>query len=99
MKHLSHVWNGELSLQKVFWEWAVYGGVIINMASSLMFLILAVNDYVIAAVIVGYGFSVPYNILVSVGVWRSAERYTGDRRWAELVKVATAIGMLLLSIT
>jgi hypothetical protein len=36
---------------------------------------------------------------VTVGVWRSAERYTGYKRWAELAKIATVIGMVLLSIT
>ena len=51
MKNLSLVWHGELSLQKVFWEWAVFGGVIINIASSVMFLILVLNDYVITAII------------------------------------------------
>jgi hypothetical protein len=99
MKHLSLVWHGELVLEKIFWEWAVYGGVVVNMVSSIIFLVLVLNDYVIAAVIVGYGLSLPYNLLVSVGVWRSAERYTGDKRWADLAKVTTVIGMVLLSIT
>jgi hypothetical protein len=99
MKYLSLVWHGELSLEKVFWEWAVFGGVVVNMVSSIIFLVLVLNDYVIAAVIVGYGLSLPYNLLVSVGVWRSAERHPGNKRWAGLAKIATAIGMVLLSIT
>ena len=99
MKTLNDVWNGELGLEKVFWEWAVFGGIVINVASSIGFLILVLNDYLIAAVIVGYGLSLPYNLLVTVGVWRSAEQYTGDKRWADLLKVVTVIGMALLSFT
>ena len=99
MKTLNDVWNGELGLEKVFWEWAVFGGIVINVASSIGFLILVLNDYLIAAVIVGYGLSLPYNLLVTVGVWRSAEQYTGDRHWADLLKFITVIGMALLSFT
>ena len=66
MKCLIHVWNGELSLEKVFWEWAVFGGIVIIVASGIGFLVLVLNDYLIAAVIVGYGLALPYNLLVTV---------------------------------
>ncbi len=99
MNQLRHLWRGELPLQTAFWNWAVLGGLIINLVSSAAFLLLMTSDQVIAALIVGYGLSVPYNILVSVGVWRSADRYGGERRWADLAKLATAAGMILLSIT
>ena len=99
MKHLNLVWHGELSLEKVFWEWAVFGGLLVNVTSSILFLTLVLNNYIFAAVIVGYGISLPYNLFVSVGVWRSAERYIGDKRLADFAKLATIIGMVLLSIT
>ena len=99
MNNVVRLWRGELTLQVAFWNWAVLGGVIINLVSSALFLILLLNDQLIAAFIIGYGFSLPYNILVFVGVWRSAEHYTGDQRWAEMAKIATAIGIVLLSIT
>ena len=53
----------------------------------------------ISAFIAGYALSVPYNVIVSVGVWRSAERYAGELRWADLARIVTIIGMVLLSIT
>jgi hypothetical protein len=99
MNQIILLWRGEMNLQTAFWNWAVFGGLIINLVSSGLFLLLAVNDQIVAAIIVGYGCSLPYNLLASVGVWRSADRYTGDQRWAELAKVTTAIGMTLLSIT
>jgi len=99
MNKIMLLWRGEMNLQSAFWNWAVFGGLIINLVSSGLFLLLAVNDQIVAAIIVGYGCSLPYNLLACVGVWRSADRYTGDQRWAELAKVTTAIGMTLLSIT
>tara|TARA_B110000263_G_C14840426_1_gene299493 strand:+ start:246 stop:422 length:177 start_codon:yes stop_codon:yes gene_type:complete len=56
-------------------------------------------DRPIAAFILGYALSVPYNILITVGVWRSAERYTGERKWADLARIVTIADMILLSVT
>jgi hypothetical protein len=99
MKRVCQLWMGELALQNVFWNWAVVGGFCINLTSSLIFLFLISIDRTITAFIVGYVLTVPYNIIVTVGVWRSAGRYTGDRRWAELAKVITLVVMALLSAT
>ncbi len=99
MKHLCRLWRGELALENAFWNWAVLGGLIINVSSSTLFLFLVMADRLILAFIVGYAFSVPYNFVVLVGVWRSADRYTGDRRWADLVRLITIIGAILFSVT
>ena len=56
-------------------------------------------DRPIAAFILGYALSVPYNILVTVGVWRSAERYTGEHKWADLARIVTIADMIFLSVT
>ena len=99
MNHLSRLWHGELALQNAFWNWAVFGGLIVNVVSSALFLFLITADRLIMALIVGYAFSLPYNLIVLVGVWRSAERYAGDRRWADLAQIVTVVGMVLLSVT
>jgi hypothetical protein len=99
MNSFCSLWRGELALPDAFWNWAVLGGLAINVASSALFLFLIIADRPISAFIAGYAFSVPYNVIVSVGVWRSAERYAGERRWADLARIVTIIGMILLSVT
>jgi hypothetical protein len=99
MKYLSRLWHGELTLQNAFWNWAVFGGLTINVVTSALFLFLILADQPVIALFVGYGFSLPYNVIVTMGVWRSAERFSGERRWADLAKFVTVIGMILLSIT
>ena len=99
MKTLCRLWHGELALRNAFWNWAVFGGLIINLASSALFLFLIMADRPISAFIVGYAFSVPYNAIVLVGVWRSAERFAGERRLADFARIVTVIGMVLLSVT
>ena len=99
MTHVYRLWHGEIPLPDAFWTWAVTGGLLVNIASSGLFLFLVMMDRPIAALIVGYAPSIPYNVLVTVGVWRSAGRYEGERRWADLARTVTVIGMVLLSIT
>ncbi|MFQ5625901.1 MAG: hypothetical protein ACE5FM_04520 [Methyloligellaceae bacterium] len=98
MKNFFRLWHGELALQNAFWNWAVFGGLVINIVTTVLFLFLITADRPISAFIVGYAFPVPYNIIVLVGVWRSAERFTGERRWADLARIVTVIGMVLLSV-
>ena len=99
MNSLYRLWRGELPLSDAFWNWAVFGGLAINVASSALFLFLIWVDRPISAFIAGYAPSLPYNVIVTIGVWRSAELYVGDRRWAELARIVTIIGMVLLSAT
>jgi len=99
MKGIYRLWNGDLALPDAFWNWSDFGGLVVNIASSASFLFLIMADRPIAAFILSYALSVPYNILVTVGVWRSAERYTGERKWADLARIVTIAGMILLSVT
>jgi len=99
MNILRRLWRGELALADAFWSWAVLGGLAINLATSAALLALIMQDRPILAFIAGYAPSVPYNVIVSVGVWRSAARYAGDRRWADLARIVTLTGMVLLSVT
>ena len=99
MNSLRRLWRGELALADAFWNWAVFGGLAINVATTVLLFFFIMADRPISALIAGYAFSVPYNVIVSMGVWRSAERYAGERRWADLARIVTIIGMILLSLT
>ena len=99
MRRLRRLWAGELPLGEAFWTYAVVGGVAVNLVTSLLFLALITADRPIAALVVGYLLSVPYNILVLVGVWRSAERDDGPPARANLIRIVTLVGMILLSLT
>ncbi len=99
MTALGRLWRGELELATAFWNWAVFGGLIVNVSSSALFLFLIVNGRPISAILAGYAFSIPYNIIASIGVWRSAAHHPGDRNWANFARIVTIIGMVLLSVT
>jgi hypothetical protein len=99
MNALRRLWRGELPLSEAFWTWAVLGGLLVNLSTSFGFYLLVIEDQIILAVLVGYALSLPYNFVVLVGVWRSANAYRGDKAWADLAKIVTLVGMILLSVT
>ncbi len=99
MGELRRLWSGELPLVQAFWIYAVFGGVAVNLVTSVLFLVLVSADRPLAALVAGYGVSVPYNIVATVGVWRAADRHQGDRTHADLARIVTLIGMALLTVT
>ncbi|HYF08867.1 MAG TPA: hypothetical protein VD970_14685 [Acetobacteraceae bacterium] len=99
MKQVARLWRGDCPLDWAFWNWAVIGGLAVNLTTSALFLVLIMHEHPIAALFVGYVLSVPYNVVVAVGVWRAAGRYHGPRHWAELARLVTVIGMVVLSLT
>lgn len=99
MRYLRRLWCGELPLANAFWNWALFGALAVNGTTTLLFLVLILNGYPLAALLAGYGVSVPYNIVVAVAVWRSAGYYDGDPRLRTLARAVTVAGMIVLSIT
>ena len=99
MRKLGALWAGQLPLGEAFWSFAVLIGLAVNLTTSLLFLALISADRPIAALLVGYGMSVPYNLLALVGVWRSAANYPGNRFQADLARIATLVLMVVLSLT
>ena len=93
------LWRGDMALSEAFWRYAVVFGFIVNATSTLLFMALIAYDYPALAALVGYGISIPYNILAVVGVWRSSERYEGAKSTAELARVAGLVWVVILSIT
>ena len=99
MSKLSTLWGGEYALSDAFWTWAVTMGLLVNVVTSVLFLILITQDLPWAALLIGYGISLPYNVVATVGVWRAAARYDGPAIHADLARVATLALMAALSLT
>ena len=98
MTALRRLWHGELPLVKAFWTWGVTGALIVNGSTTLAFLLLIMAERPFAAFIAGYAVSVPYNVVVGIGIWRAAARYTGNPQWATLARIASLAGLIVLSV-
>jgi hypothetical protein len=98
MTRLRALWSGDLPLGEAFWTYAVGVGLMLNLITTLLFLVLLSWDRPVAALIVGHALAVPYNLVALVGVWRSAARYGGGRIRADLARIVSLVGMVLLSL-
>jgi hypothetical protein len=97
MNRLKLLWLGELPLAEAFWQWAVSVGLVVNTIATAGFLALIVADHVVPALIV-HALPLPYNIVAAVGVWRSADRFRGDRRLADLARIAAVAVFVVLTL-
>ena len=98
MTRLRAFWRGDLPLDKAFWTWTVTIGLTINLSAIIALLTLTSLDRPWEALIAGYAFTVPYNIMAVIGTWRSAERYQGPTIHADLARGASVILMTMLSL-
>jgi hypothetical protein len=91
------VWRGEVPLAQVFWRWAILGGVIVNALTTFLFLVLMAADQATVAFVI-HLLAVPYNAGAAFAVWKSADRYSGDRLWADLARLIVIVWATLLSV-
>lgn len=99
MGKLNDLWRGNLQLGDTFWNWAVLGALAVNISTTVLFLILISADHPWPALIVGYAFSIPYNIVALVGVWRSAAHHNGLALHVDLARWSSLILLTILSVT
>ncbi|MFP4451352.1 MAG: hypothetical protein ACLFP0_10545 [Rhodosalinus sp.] len=99
MTKLRALWSGDLDLNEAFWTWTVTVGLLVNIATSILFLMLILQDQPVAGMLIGYGLSVPYNIVAIVGVFRSAARYDGPSLHADLARLGSVLLMAALTLT
>lgn len=98
MSQLRRFWRGDVVLADAFWIWTVTFGLLVNVSTSVLFLILIMEDFPWMALLIGYGVSLSYNVVAIVGVWRSADRYRGPAIHANVARGSTILLMMTLSL-
>ena len=98
MSGLRRLWRGDLPLAEAFWTWAICIGVTVNLAALVLALILVTENLTVAALVVGHGLTLPYNVVATVGVWRSAGHHPGNRDWPNAARAIAVVLMVALTI-
>lgn len=88
---LRALWAGELSLTEAFWWYGILYGFLVNVLTSFAALALVTFEAPAWLVGVAYLLPLPYNLLILVGVWRSAARWQGEEHWANLARLAIVL--------
>jgi hypothetical protein len=99
LSRLSDLWSGRLPLSAAFWNYAIFWGFLINLAAT--FASLAVLVAAGGTQTPGTGTAllalalhllpIPYNLVVLVGVWRSAGRPENSANAALTARLAVSL--------
>lgn len=88
------IWSGQMLLWRIFWLYWVCGNFFFAMVIEY---IGAVHDGSVAmksTALLVYVAAIAYTIIVAVGVWRSANNYTGSKTYQTLAKLAIVMAVL-----
>jgi hypothetical protein len=96
--HVLRVWRGEIGMARVFWEYAIAFGTLANLITTgLAFATYLTTGSALLAVIV-FLLPLPYNVLIVVAVWRSANRYRGRPVWATLARIGVVAWAMIATL-
>jgi hypothetical protein len=90
------LWRGEIPLGQVFWTFAMGFGTILNLLATGVGLFAMANGMPAPAAVAIHVLPIPYNILVLVGVWRSADAFAGHPALATAARVIAAVWFALM---
>ncbi|TJV71236.1 MAG: hypothetical protein E5X76_16725 [Mesorhizobium sp.] len=85
-------WRGEAPLDRLFWRDMLLVGTILNVASSVLALILLGLKLPLWLVLAVHFLPVTYNIFLTIAVWRTAEKRGGLK--ARLMMLGSAFWLI-----
>ena len=92
--YVVRLWRGDVPLATTYWVW----GLAVNVAWLIVIVLTAATDAPMLGLIVSL-LALSYAVFITVAIWRSAGRYKGKRIWAELARIAVAIGVARFVVT
>ena len=94
----TQLWRGDLPLAHVVWRHAVAYAFLVNVVLDIPFYALIINKAPALWIVLAFLAPMPYNIFVIVAVWRSAAKYSGAQKWADLARIGSLVWIALLTI-
>lgn len=85
-------WRGEVPLDRLFWRDMLLVATVISIGSSALALVLLGLKLPLWAVLAVHFLPVPYNIFLTVSVWRTAEKAGGAK--ASLMMLGSALWLI-----
>jgi hypothetical protein len=85
-------WRGEAPLDSLFWRDMLLVGTLLSIASSAVALVLLGLKLPLWLVLAVHFLPVPYNIFLTIAVWRTAEKAGGLK--AQAVMLGSALWLI-----
>jgi len=93
------LWAGRLPLKDAFWTYAVFWSLLVNISTTLLTLGLVAARAPNWTALATHVIPIPWNLLVLVGVWRSAGHPSVPGPIAWIVRALACAWLLALSAT
>lgn len=87
------LYNGEYSLARTYWLYNVLVNVLVGILDNVL---TVTGDLILSLILLV--FTVVYNFICLVGVWRAASKYTGFALWAILAKIVVVLNFILIAL-
>ena len=94
---IAEIWAGRTPLSRAFWFYGIAVSLLINLAATALAMGLIAADVPNIIALAVFILPIPWNILMVVGVWRSAGFYTGPTSHAVAARLAITAWSVTLS--
>jgi hypothetical protein len=91
-------WRGGLPLGRAFWLWGILGGGFVSLFATLLALMLLAAGAPAWLAVLVFAAHIPWNLILLVGVWRSAGRPEVSRAHSNLVRLVILLWVVVLSL-
>ena len=98
MRTIIELWRGELPLGRAFWLWGILGGGVVALFITILALALLTPGAPAWLAALVFAADIPWNLVLLVGVWRSAGRPEVGRDTASLVRAVMTVWVVILSL-
>jgi hypothetical protein len=98
VREVLELWRGGLSLGRAFWLWGVLGGAAVGLFTTLVAVILLAAGAPAWLAALAFAVHLPWNLVLLVGMWRSAGRPEVDRAAALLARAVMLGWVVALSV-
>src|SRR3954471_18381041 len=96
MRTIVELRGGDLPLGRAFWLWGILGGGLVDLLATMSALALVVAGAPTWAIVLAFVAHAPWNLVLLVGVWRSAGRPEVGRDTAHLARLAIISWVVVL---
>jgi hypothetical protein len=90
--------RGGLPLGRAFWLWGILGGGIVSLFSTLLALTLIAAGVPAWLAVLAFAAHIPWNLMLLVGIWRSAGRPEVSPAAANLARTVILAWVVVLSL-
>ena len=91
-------WRGGLPLGRAFWLWGIFGGGVVSLFATLFALMFLAAGAPAWLAVLMFAAHIPWNLVLLVGVWRSAGRPEVSRSAANVARLVILAWMVVLSL-